>query len=115
MNFGLIDCANRTEIRGETGKTGTFYIATGQGGLWKLIYTPDKDTVTLRKLSAEGDAIYRMGLGLGAPDADYYKDNKAIYCNGIIDGEYDFIVVWMMVRAMSGSILTDRCMVRSTV
>ena len=90
VNFGLIDCANRTEIRGETGKTGTFYIATGQGGLWKLIYTPDKDTVTLRRLSAEGDAIYRMGLGLGAPDADYYKDNKAIYCNGIIDGEYGF-------------------------
>lgn len=90
VNFGLIDCADRTEIRGETGKTGTFYIATGQGGLWKLIYTPDKDTVTLRRLSAEGDAIYRMGLGLGAPDADYYKDNKAIYCNGIIEGEYGF-------------------------
>ena len=90
VNFGLIDCANRTEIRGETGNTGTFYIATGQGGLWKLIYTPDKDTVTLRKLSGDGDAIYRMGLGLGAPDADYYKDSKAIYCNGIINGEYGF-------------------------
>ena len=31
-----------------------------------------------------------MGLGLGTPSGDYYRDAKAVYFNGIIDGQYGF-------------------------
>lgn len=90
VNFGLIDCANKTEVRGETGKKGGFYLAVGEGGLWKLLYDEEADCVHMKKLSKDGEIIYRVGLGIGSPDGDYYKDNKAIYCNGIIDNEYGF-------------------------
>lgn len=89
-NFGLIDCADKTEIRGEAGKTGVFYIAIGKGGLWKLTYDTVADYVVMQCLSKEQDVIYRVGLGLGSPQGDYMRDAKAIYCNGIIDGEYGF-------------------------
>ena len=36
LRTGLIDCANRTEIRGENGKSGVFYAALHDYGLWKL-------------------------------------------------------------------------------
>lgn len=89
-NFGLIDCADKTEIRGEAGKTGVFYIAIGKGGLWKLRYDVKSDCVTVQRLSKEQDVIYRVGLGIGSPQGNYMRDAKAIYCNGIISGEYGF-------------------------
>ena len=46
--------------------------------------------IRLTRLTAPGITAYRMGLGLGAPGGDYYRDAKAIYFNGIIDGEYGF-------------------------
>lgn len=90
VNFGLIDCANKTEIRAETGKQGVFYMAIGEHGLWKLEYNSGTDVIKTTRLSREGDSVFRMGLGLISPGSDYYKDNKAIYFNGIIDGEYGF-------------------------
>lgn len=90
INFGLIDCANKTEVRAENGKQGVFYMALGEDGLWKLEYDRDTDVIKTTKLSREGDSVYRMGLGLLSPESDYYKDNKAIYLNGIIDREYGF-------------------------
>lgn len=90
IDFGLIDCRNKTEVRGESGKSGVFYMALNQGGLWKLTYQVENDSVDAVRLSPQGTIAYRMGLGLGAPDADYFKDRKAIYFNGIIDGEYGF-------------------------
>lgn len=90
VNFGLIDCANKTEVRGETGKKGVFYLAVGEGGLWKLIFDEETDSVSMKRLSKDVDVVYRVGLGLGSPDGDYYKDNKAIYCNAVMDGEYGF-------------------------
>lgn len=91
-DFGMIDCANKTEVRGETGKRGVFYMALGDGGLWKLAFNTENDTDVIKtiKLSADGDFVFRMGLGVGAPGADYYRDRKAIYFNGIINGEYGF-------------------------
>ncbi len=89
-DFGRIDCANKTEVRGETGKSGVFYIATGRGGLWKLVYDKAADQVTVYRLTKEGDEVYRVGLGLGSPDGDYYKDPKALYCNAKLDGVYGF-------------------------
>lgn len=90
VNFGLIDCANKTEVRAETGKQGVLYMALGEHGLWKLEYDSITDVIKTTKLSREGDHVYRMGLGLLFPGSDYYKDNKAIYFNGIIEGEYGF-------------------------
>lgn len=90
VNFGLIDCANKTEVRGETGKQGVFYIAAGEGGLWKLEYNCDTDVIKIKRLSKTGDTVFHMGLGKFSPESDYYKDNKAIYFNGFIDGVYGF-------------------------
>ncbi|MCM1056085.1 MAG: endoglucanase [Firmicutes bacterium] len=88
IDFGLIDCANKTEVRGETGKSGVFYLAIGAEGLWKLVY--DRNGVSLTRITAPGVTVYRMGLGLGRPGGDYYTEPKAIYFNGVIDGEYGF-------------------------
>lgn len=90
VHFGQIDCANKTEVRGETGKQGVFYMALGRAGLWKLEYNSDTDIIKMTRLSKEGDSVFRMGLGLLSPESDYYQDRKAIYLNGIIDGAYGF-------------------------
>lgn len=89
-DFGRIDCANKTEIRGECGKSGVFYMALGRGGLWKLIYDKTADAITVNRLTKEGDEVYRVGLGLGFPDGDYYKDKKALYCSARLGGAYGF-------------------------
>lgn len=89
-DFGLIDCANKTEVRGEAGQSGVFYIALGKKGLWKLIYSKESDRISVRRLCAEEDWVYRVGLGLGRPGGDYITEPKALYVNGKIDGEYGF-------------------------
>ena len=67
-----------------------FYLAIGQEGLWKLCYEEESDTVTLKRLTAEGISVLRMGLGLGRPGGDYRKEPKAIYFNGTVEGQYGF-------------------------
>lgn len=90
INFGRIDCANRTEVRGEAGKSGVFYMALGGDGLWKLEYLAGTDEVRLNRLTAPGIAAYCMGLGLGSPQGDYCRDPKAVYFNGVVEGQYGF-------------------------
>jgi hypothetical protein len=90
VDFSLIDCANKTEVRGECGKQGVFYLALKEHGLWKLHYDKESDRITLLKLSKDGDIFYRMGLGVIRPGASYYKDDKAIYTAATIDGAYGF-------------------------
>lgn len=90
MVFGLIDCANKTEIRGEAGKEGVFYAAVNRLGLWKLTIDNKSRTVKGQRLTKEGDRVFRMGLGLLKPDSDYLKDNKAIYICGQMQKEYGF-------------------------
>lgn len=89
-DFGMIDCANKTEVRGEAGRSGVFYLALNKGGLWKLEYDSVSDSVRTRRLTAEGDAVYRVGLGIGCPAGDYEKNSKAVYCNAKIAGVYGF-------------------------
>lgn len=89
-DFGLIDCANKTEVRGVAGESGVFYMALGHHGMWKLTYDEDTDTAITAKLSAPGDTCLRLGLGLGVPGGDYVADQKAIYLCGTIGGEYGF-------------------------
>lgn len=90
VHFGKIDCADKTEIRGDAGRRGSFYLALGEYGLWKLHYEKQTDTVTVTRLSREQDAVYRVGLGLRAPGAGYLAEDKAIYLCGVIDGAYGF-------------------------
>lgn len=90
VNFGLVDCADRTEIRAAAGQPGELYIATGEGGLWKLCYDAQADAFTGRCLTAPGDSAFCVGLGLGRPGGDYAGEPKALYFNGIIGGKYGF-------------------------
>lgn len=90
VDFGKIDCADKTEIRGEAGKSGVFYVAVGREGLWKLVYDKKDDEVRLCRLTVPGVKVYRVGLGLGMPGGNYLCDAKAIYFNGCVEGEYGF-------------------------
>ncbi|MDE7282070.1 MAG: endoglucanase [Lachnospiraceae bacterium] len=90
LDFSRIDCANKTEVRGECGKQGVFYMALGKYGLWKLHYDMKRDDISVIKLGADGDIFYRMGLGVIRPGGDYYKEDKAIYTVAKIDGVYGF-------------------------
>lgn len=89
-DFGLIDCANKTEVRGSAGESGLFYMALGSEGLWKYRYDPNTDTVTCTRLTAEADTCLRAGLGVGRHGGDYVSEPKAIYLCGRIGGEYGF-------------------------
>lgn len=90
LDFGKIDTADKTEIRAESGKEGVIYIAAGDEGLFKLIYTRQTDEVQLIRLSKPGDKVFRMGLGLKRADGDYAGEDKAVYICGAIDGVYGF-------------------------
>jgi len=88
--FGLVDCADRTEIRAAAREPGVVYAATGEGGLWKLCYDPATDSFTGRRLTAPGDVVACMGLGLGRPGGSYAWEPKALYFSGWIGGVYGF-------------------------
>lgn len=90
--LGLIDCANKAEIRGEAGKEGVFYAALGSYGLYKIKIS-DKSNGELpliQRLSGEGEAVFRVGLGLLSPQSSYLDDDKALYICGEINGIYGF-------------------------
>ncbi|MBQ8823029.1 MAG: endoglucanase [Lachnospiraceae bacterium] len=89
-DFGMIDTANKTEARGEAGKSGVFYMALGEHGLWRFAYNKEDDSIVIKKLSQEGDVIHRAGLGLGREGGDYLTESKALYVVGSIDGIYGF-------------------------
>lgn len=90
INFGLIDCANKTEIRAEGGKEGVLYLACNVHGLWKMVYDKEKDSLQLVRLTKEGESVFRLGLGLIRENGDYLKENKAFYISGVMEGEYGF-------------------------
>lgn len=90
VDFGLIDTANKTEVRGVAGTSGVFYIAAGKHGLWKMEYRPKQDDIFMTKLSKGTDAVYRMGLGIGLKKEPFGVNNLAIYFSGNIDGQYGF-------------------------
>ncbi|MCD7708778.1 MAG: endoglucanase [Clostridiales bacterium] len=88
INFAKIDCANKTEVRGECGRSGIFYAALGEGGLWKLDFSGEK--ILAKRLGDEGDIFYRMGLGIGREGGNYAAEPKAIYVAATIGGAYGF-------------------------
>ena len=90
VDFSIIDTANKTEIRGNAGQEGSFYMALCEMGLWKMQYCKEEKTLDLVQLSKEGDIFYRMGLGPVSPETSYFDEKKAIYVAAVIDGEYGF-------------------------
>lgn len=90
VNFAFVDTINKTDIRCDNGKSGVFYISIREGGLWKLVYSVTDDVVSVSRLTAEGDIVYRVGLGVGCQGGDYLTESKAIYMAAEIDGEYGF-------------------------
>lgn len=88
--LGLINCANKTEIRGEAGKEGVFYAALGEYGLYKLTFRLEEKSILSVKLTKEGEKAYRVGLGVLSPQSSYLKDPKAIYLCGVIEDIYGF-------------------------
>lgn len=88
VNFALVDTADKTEIRPDNGRSGIFYMALKEHGLFKLVFS--NGAIELKRLSKEGDVVYRVGLGVKAPGAAYLGEDKAIYLSAIIDGEYGF-------------------------
>ncbi len=89
VQFALVDCADRTEIRVAAGEPGVMYTATGEG-LWKLRYDPAADEFTGRCLTAPGDRAFCVGLGLGRPGGDYAAEPKMLFFSGVVGGEYGF-------------------------
>lgn len=90
VNFALIDCANKMEVRGECGKQGVFYMALGKHGLWKMHYDKVKDDMCVIKLGEDGDIFYRIGLGILRENGNYSEEDKAIYTAAVINGSYGF-------------------------
>ncbi len=85
-----IDAANKVEIRGAAGVTGTFYMAMNKDGLWKLVYLPEADEFTIERVTAAGDFVYCVGLGI-LPDAtEYVHAEKALYICGRLNGTFGF-------------------------
>lgn len=89
-DFGYIDTANKTEVRGEGGKSGVFYMALGDAGLYKFCYDTGTDEIHVKRLTDAKDACYRMGLGVIGEGREYLTEEKAIYFCGRLDGEYGF-------------------------
>lgn len=90
VNFGMIDCSNKIEIRAESGREGILYLALNTYGLYKMIYEKNKNSINLIKLTKQGESVFRFGLGLLREGGDYVNEEKAFYICGIIDGKYGF-------------------------
>lgn len=91
VDFSIVDCADPTEVRGESGKSGVFYVAAGKEGLWKLTFHFSSAWLCkAERLGDPKDSFYHLGLGLLRPDGDYYAEEKALYVSGNIDGVYGF-------------------------
>lgn len=80
VNFALVDCINKTEIRALRDTSGVFYLALGAEGMWKLEADAKGGTVELKKLSGEGDCVFRLGLGA----------KNSIYISATVNGQYGF-------------------------
>lgn len=88
IDFSKVDCADKTEVRGDSGFFGRFYLALEKQGLWLLEYDKDSDAFSARRLSAEGDTVFRCGLGI--LKAPYIGSPKMIYICAILGGHYGF-------------------------
>lgn len=95
IDFSIVDCADPTEVRGESGRSGVFYFAAGEKGLWRAEFVLPQDaeghgTCLCRRLGNPGDRFYHLGLGLSRPMGDYFSEEKALYVSANLGGAYGF-------------------------
>ena len=90
VEFHYIDGADKTEVRGDAGRSGIFYMALRQHGLWKLSYQEETDELKAKRLTKDNEVVYAAGLGIRTPAGNYLGEDKALYIAGTIDGEYGF-------------------------
>lgn len=100
VNLAGIDSKQDYEIRVESGKEGTIWIAMNEDGLWKITYNKEKDLFQGMRVSKKGDVIKRIGLGKEAPGSEV----KTLFTSGTINGEYGFYlsldegVTWIRIN-----------------
>lgn len=90
VEFHKIDGANKTEVRGDAGRSGIFYLALQKHGLWKLMYNAETDELKAKRLTKDEETVYAAGLGVRTPGGRYLGEDKAIYIAGSIAGTYGF-------------------------
>ena len=85
LELGGMDTVHPAEIRGQIGKS-VVWISAGDGGLWKIDYSENPKKPIYRRVSAEGDSIFKQGMGKPLREGDC----DTLYVNGIIGGVYGF-------------------------
>lgn len=90
IKIGLIDVANKVDIKRSVGCAGIFYASFKDEGLYKLVFDLDSLELRTQKLTQAGETVFRMGLGVGRDDGNIFEEKKAIYISGIIEGRYGF-------------------------
>ena len=90
VEFHKIDGANKTEVRGDAGRSGIFYMALQKHGLWKLCYNAETDELKAWRLTKDNETVHCVGLGIRTPGGAYLGEDKAVYIAGTIAGEYGF-------------------------
>lgn len=90
IKTGLIDVANKADIKRSTGCEGVFYASFENEGLYKFTFNIEEGLITAEKLTAENETVFRMGLGVGGPGEDIKSSHKAVFISGIIKGHYGF-------------------------
>ena len=93
IDFSIVDCADPTEVRGESGRSGSFYFAAGTKGLWHLEVKPKEGAAYVcicRRLGDPEDRFYHLGLGLLRAGGAYFSEEKALYVSASIGGKYGF-------------------------
>ncbi|GHV39482.1 hypothetical protein FACS189490_03160 [Clostridia bacterium] len=86
MELGGIDGRMPAEIRAQSDMTGVVWISTGENGLWRVKYDKNSKAAIFEKITREGEAVYRQGMG--APTNGHTC--PTLYVNGTIGGEYGF-------------------------
>jgi hypothetical protein len=86
LELGGIDTIMPAEIRALSDHRGVVWIATGEGGLWKISYHFEAHCAEFVRVTKEGESVFRQGMGKAAPGSNC----KAIYVNGILHEEYGF-------------------------
>ncbi|OPJ57555.1 WD40/YVTN/BNR-like repeat-containing protein [Clostridium oryzae] len=86
VNLAGIDSKQDYEIRVESGKEGTIWMAMNEFGLWKITYDSSSNSFSGDRVSEPGDYIKRIGLGKPM----YGSEIKTLFTSGTINGEYGF-------------------------
>lgn len=85
-----IDAMCTVEIRGISGQSGSFVMAMGKPGLFRLDYIAKTDSFAATKLSRKNDEVYCVGLGILPGTDEYINNDKALYVCATIDGIFGF-------------------------